>query len=684
MQLITRPDFTQADLAEFGNLPPSVRNEVDDWLKLLAKVTKPIQRSLEAAARQMGVSAKTARKKFDDFRKGCVKGDRVFEPGDWRVLINYSKVPAVESALTPEFIEWFKQQAEKNKRKTRPQYRQFVKAWREGKEIPGLDNSLPRHCPPPGVGYDNLMKKIRDEFSKLAMRRGLGVAVAKCGPQIFSTRANLWVGSHIMIDDMWHDNFVVFGRQIVRVLELDALDVFSGKLLTHGTKPRFRRDDGTMDGLKEKFAGLLVTGLFFNEGYSPRGTIVLAELGTAALEERIARILFDRTGGLIRLRENGITGQEQAILTGRMYENGSRKIVGQRGQGKGNPRFKAALESLRNLKHNELGALQGQTGKDSDHRPEQTHGQLKECEDLLKAMAVMALKNPARARQLQLTLMDYHADFCPLLIDVYREINDRTWHDLEGWHAAGNVIVELNDAGNWTRAENLLPAKSDALMMLAQADPKNYLRQRKLSPTEVYQRGRGDLLKLPMFVVGEILGDDHAREDMTVKGAYFNEISDRELSPEPMRFESVVLTPDGERRQLPDGKYKTFINPFDPRWLFVHDANDVCLGIAPIVERIDRGDDKQLQQAFGNRARRMEELLKPIRARHAQTVREETKRVEHNARVLDTSKPFTPQEIERAEFVKEHGPDAAAALTAKEEGAETSTGDDFLNALNGK
>jgi hypothetical protein len=395
------------------------------------QLTAPIQQSLGCVALQMNVSLKTARRKYDALRKS----------GDWRSLINRAKVPDAESALTPEFVSYIKAKAENNQRKTRPAWRAFCRDWKHGKQIPGLDNSLPRHCLPPGTGYDNVQKRIRDEFAKLAMRRGLSTAIAKCGPQIFSTRANLWLMSHLPIDDLWHDNFVVFSgksgarAQIVRVLELDAMDVFSGNLVAFGTKPRIAREDGTMDNLKEKYARLLMANVFFNKGFSPRGTTMMGEHGTAAISDRIARILFDRSGGLIRLRESGMTEEEQVVC-------------GRYGRGKGNPRFKAALESIRNLKHNELASLPGQTGKDVEHRPEFTHGQLKDCDDLLKAMAVLAVKNPQRARSLKLNLLDYHADFLPLLMDVYRTINERTWHELEGWSAAGNVVIEYRTAPN--------------------------------------------------------------------------------------------------------------------------------------------------------------------------------------------------------------------------------------------
>lgn len=680
--------LTPTDLAFSGTLPPDVREEAEQWQNAFHPLTHPASRithHLQQIARSMGVSYQTARRKYDTWRHN---GRTI------RALVNRSKIPAPDSALTPDFLNYIKALAEDNQRKTRPAWRKFCRAWKNGHQIPGLDNTLPRHTLPPGTGYDNVQRRIRDAFATTAMRRGLGAAIAKCGPQIFSNRAQLWYGSHIMIDDLWHDNFVVFQRQIVRVLELDALDCYSGCLLTFGCKPRTQRADGTFENLKERYARLLVTGLFYNQGYSPRGTTIMAEHGTAAISERVASILHKRTGGLITLRESGITGSEQSI-------------VGWRGQGKGNPRFKASLESIRNLKHNELAdalAVPAQTGKDPDHRPEYLHAQLRDCEDMLKAMAVIAQRNPDRARQLRLNLLDYHADFLPLLIDVYREINDRTWHNLQGWHEAGHIVIDYRTtptADHWlTDAQfSQLPAPSkEILLTAAQADP-SYIRQRKLSPAEVRARHQHNQLRLPAFVVGEILGDDYARE-LEVHGAYFNPFQDAEYCPEPLRYESVITTPDGQRRQLPDGKYLCFANPFDLATLFVHDARKVCLGTAPRVQRISPADDHQLKRAYGYRAKRIAELNRPILQRHADQVRQETNRLAHNARILNPQIPITQAEQLLATRVATEGPAAAQDILTPISGnsaighlptdsaiGDSAIGDspaeDFLSALTG-
>jgi hypothetical protein len=621
-----------SDINFLESLKPHVRTEAHKWHNAFHAVSKPITASLQQLSTRFGVPFETARRKY----YAWLTADKSITS-----LVNKAKQGKTnDDALSADFICWFKKKAERNQRVSRSEYFKFVRAWQSGAHIPGLDNTLPRHVLPPGCSYANLMRKVKDAFARDVMRRGLSYATAKHGPQIFSTRAELWYLSHLMIDDLWHDNFVVFGKQIVRVLELDALDVFSGCLITFGTKPRFRREDGSFDNLKEKFARLIVASVFFNEGFAPRGTTILAEHGTAAVSDHVARILYDFTGGKIVLRESGITEKEQAV-------------AGWRGQGKGNPRFKAALESIRNLKHNLLGDVAGQTGKDRDHRPEYTHGQLEECADLLKAITVLAEHKPERARQIQLNLLQYHSEFLPLLVDCYDFINARTWHDLEGWHQAGHVLTEyrVTPQERWlTDAEfsNLPVALKSALLETAQSDPR-FLQSRKMSPTEVRNRHRHELIKIPPFLVGDLLGPDYATE-LNVHGAYFDSFKDQDLSPEALQYESVVITPDGQRAQLRDDKYMVFVNPFDLSHLFVHgvcrksdpssalrhqsSALGPCLGVAKRVTRVNPADLQQLNAAFGYRNQRLAELKAPIAARHADLVQEATDRARHNAAVL--------------------------------------------------
>jgi hypothetical protein len=279
-------------------------------------------------------------------------------------------------------------------------------------------------------------------------------------------------------------------------------------------------------------------------------------------------------------------------------------------------------------------------------------------------------------------------------MDVYRELNGRTWHNLEGWdHIPGNRVIEYRTAptsDHWLTNEDFsrLPVESQNLIVQLAAADKRYINSRQLSPAEVEARElrRAPLLKFPAFAIAEMLGPDFARE-LKVCGAYFNTFSDEELSPEPLRYESVITDSQGRETQLKDDTYLVFINPFDLSVVFVHDAQQRFLGVARRAGRADMADPEQIKAAHGRRAHRLAELQKPILKRHAESVREDMKRLEHNARVLDETRPFTADELAAAEVVKELGPDAAEEIlanteTLKEESHTTGTeAEELLSAL---
>ena len=687
--------LTPLDVAFLGQLPIQVRQDATDWAEALQAISKPIGKSLAALAQRFGCDYVTARRKYDDFRKS---GYNI------RVLVNCSKAAiskaslysaSLESAFNlgtkhPRFVAYAKQLAESYQRNTAAAHRAFGKAWQAGREITGLDNSLPRHELPPGCGQDNFYRIVNDAFALEATRRGLGRAVAKYGPQVFTTRAGLWYGSHYAIDDVWHDNFVVFGHgrssQIVRVLQLGGMEIFSGGYIAWGCKPRVLRADGKFDNLKEKYARLIVCKILFNEGYSPRGTQFIAEHGTAAISAFLEECMRRYGGKLpdgrdaVTVRRSGITGKEQAVL-------------GWRGQGGGNPRTKSWLESFHNLIHNELAAIPGQTGKDYESRPEYTNHLLNDCAEELKALAIIAEKNPQRAAQMQLRLLHYHSDFLPLLMDLYRELNQRTWHQLEGWDSIpGNRVVEYRTApssAQWlTNGEfSALPVESQNLIIqLAQAD-KRYLQSRQLSPAEVRQRElrHAPLIKFPAFAIAEMLGPDFARE-LEVKGAYFRPFSDEELCPELLRYESVVTTSEGREEQLQDGHYLIFINPFDLAVVFVHDAQKRFLGTARRADRADLDSPEQIKASLGRTMHRTAQLKAPLLARHAQTMKAENARLNDLADRLDETRPFTPAEKAAADVVAELGADAAADILAPSasvplDPTNAEAADDFLSAI---
>lgn len=647
------------DLVDYCDLPDAVRNEAMAWHGHFVGIKgsgRKINPQLRDLASCLGTPFKTVRNKF-------YKWDAAEQ--DWRACVNRAKSGGERTKLTKEFINWFVRHAGKFQRNSEAAHRDFARRWKAGEEIPGLDPDLPRHRLPEGCTAVNLSRHLqRHKAALTALRRGLGVARSQ-GPFVLTTRAGLWTGSHVAIDDVWHDHFVMWQGQLVRVLQLSALDVFSGCLTAWGTKPRFQKADGTFDNLKEKYARLVLADHFSRHGYSPRGTQILAELGTAAVSDLAREVMERHSGGLITVRTSGITGEEQALLG-----------LG-KGSGKGNFRFKTWLESLHNLIHNELASLPAQTGKDIDHRPEFTHGQLAEDQNLIRAARWLMRCAPAKAALLESRTLHYHGHFLPLLGAVLESINRRgedpeIWtHALEGWVAAGHVVNEFRfsaDTDQWlgeTDLGRMEPVARDAFLGLAGAR-RELCRERLLSPREVWTRGRNDLVKLPDVAVAEMLGDDFGREERVDKFAF--RFQDAELAPEALEFEARILTPRGFEEELPNAEtFKLLLNPFNLACVYVHDAKGRFLGTARRAQRVCRTDEAAVQEQFKRVSQRWADVLKPVRKADIAYLSAETRRVQANtdlvAGELAAQGIRTPAQLKRAEQAEHRAgaPERAAA-----------------------
>ena len=274
--------LTSSDLVEFMRLPDEVRSEVVAWQAMLASVSRPIQRSLRTVAQRMGCSVQTATRKYYDWRRNR----------DWRVLVNRSKVPE-ERGLAPEFVEYWKGLCQQNGRKYAPAYREFVRQFKAGLPIPGLEPGTSRRILPAGFSYDNLWRHRPTEFETRAARIGRSAA-AMFRPKVFTSRVGLRVGQFIVFDDLWHDfKVTALGqRRPGRLLQLHAHDLLSGCQFERGLKMRMEdAESGRSVGLNESEMHFLVAQILARYGFHPEGTTFLVEHGTAAICEELEKLL---------------------------------------------------------------------------------------------------------------------------------------------------------------------------------------------------------------------------------------------------------------------------------------------------------------------------------------------------------------------------------------------------------
>ncbi len=674
-----RISIPREDLREYSQLPDKVKQGVNAWLAVISAVANAPNAAQEITAQaharrgQRGFSRANITRQFYAWRSSR----------DWRVFIDHAAMPqAAGRNLPAEFVEFWQGYAERNQRKCRPAWRQLISHWRAGNAIPGYPApAFPGSVSPPadingvpaGWGYRNLMRYAPSKHHLTLARIGRSAA-AQFRPQVFTTRVGLKPGQYYVFDDLEHNlkvNVLGVNRQAMRPLELACLDLFSGCKIAWGMKPTIE-DDGVKQKLKEREMRFLLAYILTRIGYRAEGTTLCVEHGTAAIRPDIERVLLDASDGAITVARSGIEGAAALVYEGRS---------------KGNFKFKAALESAHNLTHNELAHLPGQMGMDRDHSPEELHGRERHNNAILKAMKYLP---PERAAMMDLPFLEFGV-FMDLASQVYQVINNRDWHDLEGWLEAHLVQHEFRLGMDlpWMPVAQLLaaPAHERAAIQALIARP-GYTRVRKMSPQEVWDAGRGELIRLPGHIAPMIIGTDNATERRVGANGLI-EFQDRDLGPGTFRYLAQCRTPTGETIRLLEGdRVIAFCNPFDPSVLHVCRGGasaGAYIGECPRWESIRRDDTEAIKRQMGAAVREEYSLLRPYQARHTAEMRARTAAAKNNAGILAGARVTTRERIVDAavDAVAVNAADRHAALGfgRDEEDAEHFSPDEIAGIL---
>jgi len=643
---------------QWESLPGDVRREVRARVETFAAApSNDIAKWFNVAAEKLSISPSRARTLYYEWKNSGQ---------EWHVLADGRKSSISRAtsarARNPQFAAFLLKLVEDHQRKSRTAFKTLRARWKARTQpIPGYE-TYPGWPKMPAGWTDRNLYRIVNTAQENARLRSIRVGTSSKTnpflPTVLTTRAGLWPGAVIQLDDVFHDNIVTLGkkREPVRVMELGALDLYSACRFHFGAKPRRRTEAGGWENIRLTDMRMFLAGMFHTHGYSPRGTMLMSEHATAKVSEDIARTLYDATHGLIRVEYQPIEGK-QAALSG--YWSGTEG---------GNFRAKACLESTHNLMHNDLSALPMQTGSPSSGLagPVTTDRQLQYIERILKSIAAKA---PHRIDLLRLPTLDFHAQFYPFLVDYYElGLNARTDHDLEGWETLGHVINEYTLApgsGHYLPEHELaaLPEPSQlAIRHAARQDPSAWSRRRNLSPAEVWNR-REKFLPIPPVVICDILGQDLAREATARRG--FIEFSDNEIAAEKLIYTSRYISGPNVGREIPHGeKVRIFVMPFDSGTAIVTDAQEKFLGEIPLYQRVtpinesafhtdapfeQRPDIRsvELTRAAGEKHSRIADILEPARIRHAHKVADAKDLREHNRRLINGD-PITPDEISAA------------------------------------
>ncbi|MCA1659010.1 MAG: hypothetical protein LC642_00490, partial [Verrucomicrobiaceae bacterium] len=411
-------DLDQVSLEALGKLSDAQQRNILLWhaefLPLKEDKNKRLAKLAKIAAK-FGVSHKTAIKKFYRFQRQGLAGlvDRRAAGSDfWE--------SGKEARLSVADQETLRTYCESNQRGNEAAIRKMREDWLVGKittDAPlDVETGYPR-----GWSERTLARYAPNELERAAARQGRSATDSKRS-LVYTTRRYLYVGQYYLFDDIWHDHYVrlLDTRQTGRPLEFHGLDLASAYKMCWGMRLRREVPDGKggtkMESLKVEDFRFLLAGFLLSHGYNPRGTTIVVEHATTAIDEKTERILSIASNGAIKVERGGMQGA--AVHAGQYA-----------GRSKGNFRIKAPLESLGNPIHNEMGFLAGQAGKDRQHAPEQLHGLLKHNDALLWAMDQLP---PERLQWIQWDLCTLQ-QFQIVAAEIYARLNARTKHRLEGW-----------------------------------------------------------------------------------------------------------------------------------------------------------------------------------------------------------------------------------------------------------
>jgi hypothetical protein len=615
-----------------ASLPDESRTELRRWQRAFESIEPPVTRALARLAREMGVSGPTVKRRWQAFKRG-----------DWLNLFDKRNSPAHwkkrRSSLPGEFVEYWMSIQQEYQRDTtgRAAHDELMRRWRRGVSIPGYaahPEADPMTGVPAGWDYRNLMRREYrlNVYEAKATRVGRNAATIFL-PKVLSTRVGVQCGQIIMFDDQEYDqlvNFIGVNRKLTRPTGFNALDLLSGCDILQGYKPTILHPDGLREKLRQiDFEWFFLNYLTTVGWREDTGTLCIGERGTTKAGKVFMARVEEATKGKVRWDSGGL--HNQPAIAG-LFE----------GQPRGNPRFKAARESLFRLCREEMAALPGATGKDREHAPEGNYGLEIANRKLLAEAERM---EPEQAQRIRFPVMEWN-EFVRVADLKWQQINRRIVHHLEGWKELGFIAHEwrpsLQDAWQPSTSYLTLAAQQRAVVEALISSTPGLCRTRLLSPWEVWNAGRCQLKRLTGAAVPVLLGIEAARPARVTKDCHFI-IEDQEIEPDEMWF---LAQANG--RMLPRlEEFLVYLNPFNPTVLEVCDRKGAWLGSAPRWQRDCRADAEALRRRYGAvRSIEAAELSK-VQVRAAPMTEQRIADLRHN-KLVRSGAPITPEEKARA------------------------------------
>lgn len=649
------PEFLIDD-PEFALCNPHERNRAEMYVEAMRSACTCNHRIGDAVAQfaqALGIPIKTGRRWWD----------RIARQG-WKGALDTRKSQRAKSEIGKrlEFLAFWKSLIDQHNGSIRAAWFDLVTFYRAGNSINGYQDysgrppANARTGLPIGWTYENLLQWAPGKDERILAHQGQKAFRARV-TALWTTRVGMQVGQCYQFDDVWHDNKVFYGAKLVRVVELGAIDVFSSRRVMWGLAPRIRDERDVEQALKERYMLNLTMSILMEMGYCKEGCTLIVEHRTAALSEKVEEGLYNASRGKIRVERSGIANK--AAMLGWWA-----------GEGGGNPRIKALLESLHGYYHNRLGLLPVQTGDNSRlNKPEILAAQDQYADKLAKEFEGLGPEaTQAMLGLYRLPALTWH-QFAGFLNSFYTVVDSRREHKLEGWDKAGLVKSQWRlstGSSDWHDADELsvlADAQYNAVKGILDTNPGQLMRPMRCSPMEVWTAGQRSLARLPRWLMHQVLGDDNGRE-LSIRVGRFD-FEDAEIDPDGLRYAGMVEDPEGHRIMLKEGEtYLCYCNPISAGTLNVYEASGRYLGAALRIERAPRVDREAMRNAIEQDAMRQNAQMVQWRARNSGEATGHQDLLQHNALITRVSRALRSGEIKDD-----------TALVATESGAMLTDGD---------
>jgi hypothetical protein len=613
-----------ADLAEFTSLPDRAQAVILDklqWLSRLNTARRGTKDSIvKAAARALDVSPQGFRRYITAYKR---RG--------WKGLKDERLAGAGSKGLPPKFKSWVAGLFDPHQRDNddgMEVWRKVIDRWetwrRTGDHRHAIDGYDFPPAPDPSTGYpvgwsyDNILTYCRPKAPARAMSKHGEKSAAAHLPPILTTRIGSAVLSRRLFDDQDLDNMLADGflacagiSDTQKPVSFNCLDFYVAKHLDHHLRALYKEPDTqrakTLTGME--FVWFVIKQLQ-TWGYrtDALGSELIFEHGTANTWKNKELFTFQ-----------GKASFEDAIHTvtgGHVFVNRSGKYEGPifselcfKPQSTGNFKFKTWLESAFRLLRTYMQALPGPLGSNQRiNGKDETYG-IKLVERKLLT-AISEVVDPETrmllAGSIEHELLDFQT-FHALVNAVYRAVNGRTMHSLEGWPQCGFTVPlwrPSDTSENWFTREELeaieCPVERQMLKRRIAANRDVLTKIDKLSPDEAFaiemRRDAGVIAKLPDNVVGLLLPRQWAAQKRVGSNHCFT--LPNPLWPDTQDTYVASWDERGAQVTLDIGKeLLVYHNPFFDGRAQVHDINGAYITtLYPTVKAEPFSPEKTLAQ----------------------------------------------------------------------------------------